>query len=605
MLAEALQPDIYRGGGGVETPAFALPGKRYLRCASYQNRATLLYAGVMIAITKQNGDTVRYVQVATHPPRQAAIHVLGAVLEPNYSITVAAAYYPAQRPVPNLDSVLLLRIDTLGNVRWRRGYLLVSGGLIEFGHLLRTGDGYLVCTNRNAFPGSTGPSFRTPHITKFDFSGNIVWERSMGSRGYGRVGAVQDIIACPDGSYLALGYTDDGTPYTPGTSARGRTDYYGVRFSSAGDTLRTYRFGTPGEDEAGERLRLMPDGGVAVIGYRYNYANSPPPVLDGQVYLLDSLWRPRWHVTTAFPRGPYKVDWRYTVLQPLASGNLLCGGSFFALRASFPTPGLGTSPLSSAALTAYTPAGATAWAWQHAYPGWDTRLAALVPRPDGSAWVAGSAATGPLNRSGGNTRFASYTAYLGNVGLPYEADLCIRPPVAYFAALAATPAQVQVLESSTPGPRYGVLVAWRWAWGDGTFSTGQNPGPHTYAAPPRPGTAVTLTVTNNLGCTSTSTAYPFGPLSAAQASQGLSAALGVFPNPTAGAVRVELGGLGPQGPARLCLFNALGQVLRQQPVPVAGGRATATLDVGALPTGVYLLRLTTQEGTATRRLVRE
>ena len=120
-----------------------------------------------------------------------------------------------------------------------------------------------------------------------------------------------------------------------------------------------------------------------------------------------------------------------------------------------------------------------------------------------------------------------------------------------------------------------------------------------------PGTAVTLTVTNNLGCTSTFVAYPFGPLSTAQASRGLSAALGLFPNPTAGAVRVELGGLGPQGPAALALLDGLGRMVLTATAPVAGGRLATELDVRGLPPGLYLLRVQTREGTATRRLVRE
>ncbi len=557
----------------------------------------------MLAIMKQNGDTVRYVQVRTHPPGTGNSAVVGAVMEPDYSLMVFAAYYPTP-PVPSGDSLLLLRIDTTGVVRWRRSYRLANcyPSLNVIDNILRTGDGYLLCTNRNAFPGSTGPLFLTPNITKIDFSGNIVWERSMGTRGYGQVGRVADIVACPDGSYLAFGNTDDGTPYVPGSPARDRLDYFVAKFTSAGDTLRTFRFGTPNQDEEGQRLRLTPDGGAAVIGYRYRPGVFPPQ-LDGQVYGLDSLFRPRWQRTHHFiaPRfqTPNQVN---TLLQPLASGDVLCGGDSLFLRN---TPALTGLVGWAAELRAYTPTGGQRWAFGHRYAnGPATQLATMVNHADGSAYLTGT--VGAISpRNGVILDYAGYAAYLTNVGVPYVPDLCARPPVAYFAAAAATPAQAQVLESSAAGPRHGVLVAWRWAWGDGSFSTGRSPGPHTYASPPPPGTAVTLTVTNNLGCTASRTEYPFGPLSAAQQARALGGRLALFPNPTSGAVVVELGGLAAQGPAALALCNPLGQVLRRGTAPVQGGRLATALDLSGLPSGLYLLRVVTREGTATKRLVKE
>ncbi len=572
--------------------SFALPGKRYVQCGTDNTESGPQSSGLALTVVKRDTDTVRFLKPRTHPRGTGLVFVMGAVLEPDYSVTALCDYIATPNTALNRDSVLLLRVDTLGVVRWRRGYALANWVGAPRG-LLRTGDGYLFCANRLAFPGVPGPAYTVPHVTKVDFAGRIVWERPLGSRGYGNVGAVFDIAAHPDGSYLALGYADDGSPYVPGASTFGRNDYFVSKFTTAGDTLRTFRFGQPGVHETGTRLRLTPDGGVATIGFRYRPNSAPGSrPQEGQVFQLDSLFRPRW---SQMLQWTLNFNWTYRLLQPLVSGDVLCGGVSFLPYAG--------STLQQGLITRYNDRGVLQWDYHQRYQnalgaGFNT----MVNHADGSAMLTGSTATGTTSS---NIRVYGYATYLTNVGVPYEANLCARPPAAYFAAAAAGPAAVQVLESSTAGPRYGVLVAWRWAWGDGTFSDGASPGPHAYASPPPVGTAVTLTVTNNLGCTAAYTAYPFGPLATAPAAAALAARLALYPNPSSGRVALALSGLAPQGPAALALLNPLGQVLRTATAPVRNGQVAATLDLDGLPNGLYLLCVTTREGTATKRLVKE
>ncbi|MBO0356861.1 T9SS type A sorting domain-containing protein [Hymenobacter sp. BT186] len=91
-------------------------------------------------------------------------------------------------------------------------------------------------------------------------------------------------------------------------------------------------------------------------------------------------------------------------------------------------------------------------------------------------------------------------------------------------------------------------------------------------------------------------------LTVASANQPLAGtSLNVFPNPTLdGQLTVELTGY--RHTTELTVLNALGAVVQRQ--PVAAGQRQQPLDLRALPSGIYVLRATTEGGTDTRRIVR-
>ena len=109
----------------------------------------------------------------------------------------------------------------------------------------------------------------------------------------------------------------------------------------------------------------------------------------------------------------------------------------------------------------------------------------------------------------------------------------------------------------------------------------------------------TVTTTNANGCVSP----PSVPLVVtATARQLVDATLQLYPNPTPdGKLTLTLTNAHPA--VQLSVLNTLGQVVYRAALPAS---ATAQLlDLGTLPSGVYLLRATTADGTATRRFVRE
>ena len=88
-------------------------------------------------------------------------------------------------------------------------------------------------------------------------------------------------------------------------------------------------------------------------------------------------------------------------------------------------------------------------------------------------------------------------------------------------------------------------------------------------------------------------------------SGALAARLALFPNPATATTTVELTGLRDQPAARLTVLNTLGQCVLKTTAPVRQGAISATLSLSSLPTGIYTVRIATQEGTATKRLVKE
>lgn len=119
-----------------------------------------------------------------------------------------------------------------------------------------------------------------------------------------------------------------------------------------------------------------------------------------------------------------------------------------------------------------------------------------------------------------------------------------------------------------------------------------------------PGTAYTLTVATSCGAATTSapSAGTGFTTPLASRSAALAAQVGLFPNPASrsATLTVPAGLRGPGATVRL--LNALGQLVRQQ--PLAATAATA-LDLAGLPAGLYSLWLNSPEGPLVKRLVVE
>jgi hypothetical protein len=81
--------------------------------------------------------------------------------------------------------------------------------------------------------------------------------------------------------------------------------------------------------------------------------------------------------------------------------------------------------------------------------------------------------------------------------------------------------------------------------------------------------------------------------------------LDVFPNPTShGHLTLLLSGYTKA--VRLSVLNAVEQVVYTRLLPAqSSGSVRQAIDLSQLPVGVYVLRVLSEDGSATRRLIRE
>ena len=75
----------------------------------------------------------------------------------------------------------------------------------------------------------------------------------------------------------------------------------------------------------------------------------------------------------------------------------------------------------------------------------------------------------------------------------------------------------------------------------------------------------------------------------------------LYPNPAKMQATIELPASLSRQPVAAALVDALGRVVRQQILPA--GAANHALPLTSVAPGVYALRLTTEQGTITKKLV--
>jgi PKD repeat protein len=168
---------------------------------------------------------------------------------------------------------------------------------------------------------------------------------------------------------------------------------------------------------------------------------------------------------------------------------------------------------------------------------------------------------------------------------------------ASFSAYDSTAYKVFVSSSSGSSP----ISTYFWDFGDGSTSIMARPF-HRYLVP---GTYnVCLTITTLDGCSDTQ-CNTITVLVGTDDATAFSPSITAWPNPTSGQVWLAWE-LPIASDATLEVFDLVGHRLSTVSSGfAAAGRREMQWDASGLPTGVYLVRLTTQGGTSTLKLVKE
>jgi hypothetical protein len=138
---------------------------------------------------------------------------------------------------------------------WNRTYEAASDDYL-YGMIQTIDGGY-------AFTGSTGGTvYSKISLEKVDRAGNLEWKKTYGGSGadFG-----QDIVQTSDGSYVIAGYSD--------SYSQGDDDILLLKVDSSGNQLWLKTYGGGSVDQ-GFALIKTSDGGFAIVGNNYNYANS-------------------------------------------------------------------------------------------------------------------------------------------------------------------------------------------------------------------------------------------------------------------------------------------------------------------------------------------
>ncbi len=499
-----------------------------------------------------------------------------------------------------------VQADSLGNWRSRPHYLPPYGARNVFSKLLALphyGALWAHTVNQLAFVPGQSTSLGLAQVVRFDSAQRIVWQRQYPGNTPNRdYMSVIDMASLLDGSYVIVG--TKVRPFVPGPGFL-VTSGWVQRIKANGDTIRfpDEYFGNISELWEPREVKPTADGGYVIVGRVYpdKYVpvfNCCPTNLQGFLAKFDSLgvqqWEQRLEGRNNPPQSPNNPFNRAIIdhVQVLANGHYLLTGDR--------TNAAGNTQVGYLAAYAPTATGA-APVWETYFDaGFYGRVGAQqVMAANGNFTLAGNDySTFDGTTSGVLTRYA-------NAGVPYVPDYCRRPPVPNGAAqLNAARDTLRLYGFGTGGPRFALVERWRWQLPGGVTYDGPFPPPTRVVPAPPPGTPVTLTLENNLGCAATQTLYPWGRPSAVQQARALADKAALFPNPAAQAATLRVPGLARGAGATAQVRDALGRAVGPAVALVWDAQAgTAVLPVAGLAAGVYVVQVQAGNLSFAKRLV--
>ncbi|MBX7205068.1 MAG: T9SS type A sorting domain-containing protein [Bacteroidia bacterium] len=173
------------------------------------------------------------------------------------------------------QSPFLMKVDTAGNLIWRRNFNIPNTGLYIKKSIY--GEGYIAYGSRNA------DSYKDYYgvVARINENAEFIWKDSI--RLGTHVSAFCDAIELPGGNIIAVGLTDNGGQFYPFYAG------WTAKFFKNGGIMKERVFAKGSKVESWlMAIALTSDGGIVCAGYDRNDYDTLPRGQDSWVIKLDT-----------------------------------------------------------------------------------------------------------------------------------------------------------------------------------------------------------------------------------------------------------------------------------------------------------------------------
>jgi hypothetical protein len=457
-------------------------------------------------------------------------------------------------------------------------------------------------------------------IFKMDAQGNKLWEKRYGGSGDDRL---IKVLPSPDGGYLLCGWTTSPTGFDVTAPTRGYQNYWVVKTDAQGNKLWDRRYGSAASEMLYNAI-ATPDGGYLLTGNTGGPISGPSGdrsmatrgPMDVWTIKIDALGNKQWDNLLSGAVGIYV----YGAANIPGGGYALLALPFGAVSGDVTGPSNGNDDLWLVKLDA---AGNKVWDRLYGGSGFD-QPHALLPTADGGLLLAGSSGSsisGDVSQGGGGLWLVKVNAsgikqwdqvYAGT-GLDRIADIKALPDGGY--ALGGRVSNMTNPQNPSTGD-FGIINVsatgvQRWVQHPG--GTGNELLNSMTVLSNRDLLAVG-TSDSDISRDKTANSRGVADIWVLQMSSSTALSVGnktagvgisLYPNPAnAPRVSLKIDGLRKQAAVRVELLNVLGQSVYTAEAVVQQGISQRELDLGALPAGLYTLRVHATEGIITKQLLK-
>ena len=360
------------------------------------------------------------------------------------------------------EDIWVVKLDSSGNIVWQK---CLGGTNYDYGNAIQqtSDNGYIITgytySNHGDVSGNHGGA--DVWVVKLDSSGTILWQKCLGGTssdiGY-------DINQTSDNGYIITGYTGSNNGDVSGN--HGSLDIWVVKLDSSGTIVWQKTLGGFG-DEYGYAIRQTSDEGYVVTGMmqwstdadllgHHGYA-------DAYVAKLDSSGTVTWERAL----GGTSYDYGQSVRQTADGGYSVIGYTYSNdgdVSGNHGTYDIWVVKLNGAA-------GAIEWQKTLGGTSYDYGRSTIQEVSENRFILTSSSYSNNGDVSGNHGNVDAWVAKI--------AYSTLSAPVTSFTTnvtYGTAPLAVTFTDSSTNTP-----IAWNWSFGDGTYSTLQNPS-HSYAS---------------------------------------------------------------------------------------------------------------------------